>query len=255
MSYSDAYQPPQFVPPDHGKPGPRQLDYMGMYNYIFENPNWVTNVLWGSLCILAASVIPILPQMVLSGYQWEIIETLHRRNRRGYPDFDTNRLGDYLGRGLWPMLVGLVAGFVVVMVLMVAMGVMMFITAIASKNGGGAVGVIMMLVMFACYLAALLAMNFVLVPMTIRAGLSQDFAQGFNIGWAIDFVKRTWVEMLLGSLFLMFSGMLLVMCGLLVFCVGMYPAAVIVMLAYAHFFWQLYEIYLQRGGEPVPLKG
>jgi hypothetical protein len=42
--------------------------------------------------------------------------------------------------------------------------------------------------------------------------------------------------------------------GLLLCCVGILPATALILVAQYHLFYQLYELYLQRGGEPIPLK-
>jgi hypothetical protein len=42
--------------------------------------------------------------------------------------------------------------------------------------------------------------------------------------------------------------------GMLLFCVGVYPATAWAMLAQGYMYFQFYELFLQRGGEPIPLK-
>jgi hypothetical protein len=69
-----------------------------------------------------------------------------------------------------------------------------------------------------------------------------------------DFLSRVWKELLLSLLFLIVTAPLLMLAGLLAFCVGVYAAAVVLMFAQLHFHYQLYELYLQRGGTPIPLK-
>src|SRR5579859_7900971 len=107
------------------------------------------NLVWGGLCFL----VPIVGPMVMVGYLFEVIEWLHRRReeeklpwveptgvaaapegaiRTGpgasagsfelaapeqYPDFNVNRIQDYLMRGVWPFLVQLLIGLPVGMVL------------------------------------------------------------------------------------------------------------------------------------------
>jgi hypothetical protein len=60
--------------------------------------------------------------------------------------------------------------------------------------------------------------------------------------------------MILAQLFVVISGMIVGTIGLLVCCVGFYPATTLVMLAQAHIWFQLYQLYLARGGTPIPLK-
>jgi hypothetical protein len=93
-----------------------------------------------------------------------------------------------------------------------------------------------------------------MVPPMLRAGLAQDFAEGFNFGWVLDFLKRTWMEMILGLLFLMFSAAVLGVLGLLACYIGLFFVMPVVFLAQAHLNYQLYVLYLSRGGTPIPEK-
>ena len=60
----------------------------------------------------------------------------------------------------------------------------------------------------------------VLVPLKIRASLTQDFAKSFDFGFVKRFVMLTWKEMVLSSLFVMATGFLFLCLGMIVFCVG-----------------------------------
>src|SRR5262249_45965754 len=92
------------------------------------------------------------------------------------------------------------------------------------------------------------------VPVCLRAGFMQDFGAAFNVSWAIDFIKRTWVEMLLAMLFFLVTAPFVALAGLILCCVGIYPASALTTLAHYHVWFQLYDLFLQRGGEPIPLK-
>ena len=239
----------------HGlDPQPISMRYLEAYGYIFQNPNWVVNVLLCAVCAL----IPIIGNLVIVGYQFEIVESLHRYPKRQYPDFDFNRFADYLVRGLWPFLVNFVFQFVIQIVLAPLMyGCLILGMFIASSTGDEAGGILMIVVMvfviFFVFAAALLA-NFILVPMTIRAGLAQDFVSAFNFSWIWGFIKRVWVELFLVIIFMSVTGPLVLMLGMLAFCLGMLPALAIFIMAQAHLYFQLYRLYLARGGEPIPLK-
>ncbi len=252
-SPNNAYQSPQPVP-SVPKPGARQLDYMRMYMYAFDNPNWIMNLLWLSLCILVAGAIPVVPYMVLFGYLLFLIESWQRQGHDRYADFDTARLGDYLSRGVWPILVALVASLVLAAVIVPVMLISFFaVMGIAASTDQPAFLLLLVLVFVLVNVLGIGA-NFFLMPMIFRAGLTQEFGEGFKMSWCWSFVKLVWVEMLLGNLFMMVGNFVLVLLGMALFCVGVYPASALTMLAWAHFQWQLYEIFLQRGGEPVPLK-
>lgn len=251
MSFTDAYQSPQPLPP---KPGVRTLQYQEMFAFVFQNPNWMMNLLWGALCVLVAGIIPIVPYMVLFGYQFEIIEALHRRRGTTYPDFDTNRIGEYLTKGLWPMLAGMVAMLVLFTILIPLMFIGFGVVGALFANEHAILGILAMVLFWVAFMLFMVAANFVLLPMMLRAGLTQEFGQAFNFGWIRSFVSLVWKEMLLGGLFLMLGNMVCTFVGMLLLCVGIYPAMALVMIAQGHLMWQLYEIFLERGGEPIPLK-
>jgi hypothetical protein len=67
------------------------------------------------------------------------------------------------------------------------------------------------------------------------------------------FLSRVWIEMVLQALFMSVAGFVLFLGGLVLCVIGIYPAMMVAFLAQAHFHYQLYEIYLSRGGEPIPL--
>jgi hypothetical protein len=261
-SSPNPFQAPQFQPKPAAAPvaatGPFQFEYLRAYNYIFENPNWTMNVLWGFLCLISTQIIPILGQLVFMGYQFEVAEALFVSRGRQYPDFDINRFADYLGRSIWPLLVSLVSAVVIVPLVLVV-----YIGAIVAVGGGAAAGgddlgpvlaVAGMLLVMLLGMALWVLFLVVLTPMMIRAGLQQDFAAAFDFGWIKDFVSKTWVEIILSSLFVMFTGWLIAMLGVLALCIGIFAAMAIIFLAQAHIYYQLYALYLSRGGVPFPFK-
>jgi hypothetical protein len=97
-----------FKPIDH-------IEHMRMFHYVFENPNWLTNILLSGLCIL----IPIIGGLVVLGYQFEAVAVLLSTQGARYPDFTFSRFAEYLVRGLWPFLVQLVASLVLVPIMFV----------------------------------------------------------------------------------------------------------------------------------------
>ena len=242
--------------------GPRaSMEYMQAVQYVFESPKWMANLLWGSLCLLSTSVIPVVGQLILMGYQFEIVEVLLcKPPKKGYPDFDPNRCVEYLVRGLWIFLVTLVLMlvFAPVIVVFTLGGVGIFFGLAAATEGDEAamtVGAmitigIMFLVMFVMSIAMLL----VATPFTIRAGLTQDFRASFDFAWIKDFVRRMWKEIFLATLFLMAVAVPAVIIGLLLCIVGLYPAMTALMLTQGHLYLQMYQLYLARGGEKIPLK-
>ena len=96
---------PPFVPKppvdgDWAAPPAANMRYMRSLEFVFENPQWLMNVIWILLCSLVSGIVPVLPQMVLMGYQFEVVEALLHSRGSFYPNFDTGRISDYLTRGV-----------------------------------------------------------------------------------------------------------------------------------------------------------
>ena len=245
-------------------PEPKPLDeppamhYRRAYGYVFDSPNWTMNVLFGFLCQASAMIVPVVGPLLFMGYQFEIVEALHRGRGRTYPDFDINRFADYLLRGLWPFLVSLVVMLVFMPVLFVVSYGSIIALALTAASVGDTGAILVVVIggplVLLLNVALGLLLNVVLTPLMLRAGLSQDFAAAFNLGWVKDFLGRVWRELILVGLFLVLSSLLMMFAGVLLCCIGSFAALALVTLAQAHLFYQLYALFLARGGEPIPLK-
>jgi hypothetical protein len=260
------------------------VDYLLAYRFVFQSRNWVMNLLWGSLCFL----VPIVGPMVFVGYLFELIEWLHRRREEEklpwveptgitaapegstqaepgtsagafeyaapdqYPDFNVNRIQDYLMRGVWPVLVQLLVGLPFGMVLgLLPMAGFLLIGLAVANDAGALVIVAIVLALLAVWVGALVLLSVVQVPLYLRAGLRRDFGSAFSMAFLKGFLKRVWLPLLLSQLFLHATGIVLTLAGMVVLFVGVYPAAALLMMAMHHIDFQLYELYLQRGGEPI----
>jgi hypothetical protein len=238
-----------------GAGAPARMEYLRSFQYIFENPNWLMNLVWSFLCQLAGQVIPILPAMVFWGYQFEMIEDLHANRGRRYPDFDINRVADYLGRGVWPVLVFLMYAFGF-MFLAIGLFIVTLVCGGMMGNAGGddlgslfaMLGILMVFLVGGLIGAGL---SIYCTPMMLRAGITQELGAAFDFRWVNDFVSKMWVETILSALFLFFSvfSVVLVTCGIGGIVLGPMMPFVSTYLMY-----QLYSLYLSRGGTPIPFK-
>jgi hypothetical protein len=257
---ADPYQSFPAKPPFPAKPFKPSgtMQYMRSFHFVFENPKWITNVLFIGLCLLSTGIIPVIGQLVATGYQFEVLEALHRRPGSPYPDFDTNRLLDYLVRGFWVFLVGLLIAVVAVPILGGLLALVFAVgaaaVAVAGEEGAAIAAIVMIPIGFLVLMAASLALGIVSIPFSLRAGLLQDFGDAFDFGFAKQFVRNTWKEMALCLLFLMVAALLLMFVGMAMLCVGIYFTMSITVLMHAHLILQLYELHLARGGDPIPLK-
>jgi hypothetical protein len=241
------------APPDKPPAPPGKLQYFRAWTFAFDHPQWV--VTW--LFVTVATLIPVIGQIIVIGYQFAIVEGLHRNAGRSYPEFDLDRFADYLVRGVWVWLVAVVAALAMAP-LGLALSVAYFVVVGAASAGGEEVAaatlaIAIAMLALASVVLALLA-NLVLFPILLRAGLAQDFVAAFHWSWIKSFVFTMWKEMILGTLFLVVSTVVVAAIGTLLCCVGAYPAAALAMIAQSYMYYQYYVLYLQRGGEPVPLK-
>lgn len=234
---------------------PNELQFGRSIAFVFENPNWLVNLLVVVACTLAGGVIPILPGMVLLGYQFEMIEALLARPNQTYPDFKFDRIMQYLMRGLYPLLVAIVAGLIAVPALLIVLGIPVVISAAAIANVGDRAQAILLVILIpigVVYVFAIIfLLNLVMVPMIIRAGLAQDFGSAFNFEFIKDFASRMWKDMLYAGAFLVFAALAAELIGLVIFCVGILFTMAVVQLAQTHLGMQIYRLYLLRGGDKV----
>ena len=241
----------QFAMPP-GKPQ-FNFDFGKSFSYIFENPNWVTNTLFCALCL----VVPVFGPLVLCGYQMEIVQCLHVTRGQRYPDFDLNILIDYLVRGLWFFLVGLVLSIIVVPICGLFVVLIFLSTSSIAAVGGGPTTLVLFLILpllGLCLTAVSLLMGMVAIPMALQASLGLDFGAAFNVGFIKQFVGNVWKQMLLSALLFIPVSLLATFVGMLAFCVGIYFTFSLIQLMSAHLVWQYYELHLSKGGEPIPYR-
>jgi hypothetical protein len=241
------------------RPVPR-LQYLHSYSYVFESPNWFSNLALASVCML----IPVVGPIVISGYQYEIIDRLHRWPKNLYPDFDFNRFGEYLGRGVWKFLVNMISQMILVPVnLFVIYGSMFAIMGIgmaAAPNpnaAGPAIAIAAMIIVplaIAAIMGAALLIRFFTMPLVLKASLSGEAGGLVDFKFLGDFVRRTWREMLMEMLWMLVTTPIVAVAGYAMCLIGAVPAFVLIGMADAQTNWQLYEIYLARGGTPIEIK-
>ena len=228
------------------------MNYFGAYRFAFESPKWAIHLLIGTVC----QFVPIVGPFVLMGYIYSVIEAKLRQGRDQFPDFDFNQLSTYLVRGIWPFLVSLVAALPMIFLMVPAFLILFIGVANADQTNGGPpwIAIILFVGWMLVFSVLMLVIQIVSLPMLLRAGLSQDFASAFSMAYVRDFFSRVWKELILSMLFLWVTAPFVLLGGLLLLFVGIYPATVVMLFAQFHFHYQLYELYLQRGGTPIPCK-
>jgi hypothetical protein len=231
----------------------QRIEYFTALRFPRSRPDWVKNTLISCLFLL----IPVLNQLIVFGYAYEITEYLHRGLGPGYPQFDLKRFGAYVQRGVWPFIIAFIVQTILQPVMQVLLQGTMFGTMAAfdaSEETGTIVAAIVIPLVIVLLIALITLLTLFLTPLLMRAGLSQDFVQAFKFRWIVDFVKRMWVETILVNIFVIMTNIIALSLGCLAFCIGFFFMGMYMAIAGAHLNYQLYELYLARGGEPIPLK-
>ncbi|HEY1861715.1 MAG TPA: DUF4013 domain-containing protein [Gemmataceae bacterium] len=226
------------------------MRYLHSYQYVFISPRWLNNLGLGTVC----QFVPIAGDIVLLGYHFEMIEAMIRDGEENYPDFNMNRLMPYLKRGIWPFLIQLIAG--IPLAILLILFCIIFLVAIVGAGGEPSYGVLLLFVFFflASIVFGVVVMPFLVLPLEIGAGLGNGLRAAFSRAFYGGFVKRCWKELLLVQLFTFVCGSFLVLIGALLFCFGAYPARALVMFSRSHLCYQVYMLYLERGGSPPAAK-
>jgi hypothetical protein len=229
------------------------MNYNDSITDFFKSPHWKMNCLLGAVSIF----IPIVGPIVLAGWHVSILWGRgDEEEPANYPAFDFQYFGKYLERGLWPFLVSLVVSVAMVPLMMIClMAPLLFfgISAQASEGQSQGFPIIMFGFMFMSYLVIMFGFNLLLVPMMLRATITQDFGSAFNPGFAKSFLSRTWKELLVSVLFMFGLSLCLMVLAVITCYIGAIFAAPVVIFSWHHLQKQLYQLYLARGGEPVPL--
>lgn len=267
------YPPPAGPPPNMGAPPPHYREPpppmpppevsasgavgFGWRNMRADSGTWFTAAVF--------QIIPVIGPIALQGWHAEIMQRLSHRHPQPVPKLTFNDLMPYLNRGLPAFLVALVAGGIAGLLVSLPMSCMGgIVSAMAGTHrgyagGGGndeaAFGVAIAMMLF------MLVMMVVMIPVgmmiqgaTLRAELTEDFGQSLKFGAVWDYVKRTWTTQIIAGLAFAFFAWLMLFGGMLMCFVGIYAMVPVVQLAAMHLRFQTYQLYLSRGGEPIPTK-
>jgi hypothetical protein len=224
MEPSNPYQPPVLPTGEGGDmatpiaPG-SHLDIHRAIRFFFEDPQWVTKLLMGSLFYLLAFVL--IGMVFIAGYMMELIRRSARGERHPLPEWEN--LGDMFVEGATV----LAAYFILVLPAMLLFIVpMMGIGAYAESRGdeapiaAGVAVVILALALMAVYFALLLYFP----AAVVRMALERRFSAAFEFSENFELLKRNFVNFILAILFYMLASFI-AQFGMILFCIGIIPAA------------------------------
>jgi hypothetical protein len=236
-----------------------RIDHGRAVSYVGAQADWPRTLLFVTLALL----VPLVGPIVVSGYQACIAEhvagrDVARREDGDWPPFDFDRLADYLLRGIRVFVVSLLAGVVVVPV---AIGVVWLTVLVSVILGVGAGEHTTLATFVSCAITGIGGVLFaalvfgamaLITPLWLQAGINPDLAGAFDIAFLRDFLRRAGREVLVAHLVMVGIHLGLFLAGALACLVGVFPALGLMMLVQAHLYGQLYALYLERGGRPIP---
>ncbi|MEB2322430.1 MAG: DUF4013 domain-containing protein [Sorangiineae bacterium] len=231
-------------------PPPAQVSALDAMRFAFSDRDWLHSVLVGTVI----SLIPMAGPIVLMGWQSEILQRLVREHPRPIPKLEFSDLSHYLGRGVVPFAVQLIAALPLGIVITMA-AFMLSVGANVIMRGGLdpaiVIGVSALFVLIAAVggAAVTVAVNGALTA----AELNGDFSGSLAPSALLRYGRATWATVLVSYFVFSLLVLLVLMGSALVFCVGLYAGAVVVRLGQVHLRWQIYRRYRSLGGEALPL--
>ncbi|MFN5579140.1 MAG: DUF4013 domain-containing protein [Akkermansiaceae bacterium] len=220
------------------------MNYFASITDFFKPQKWGMNMFLGGVCIL----IPMIGPIIVSG--WAITQLWGRgdeKNPSEYPPFDFQYFTKYLMRGMWSFLAQMVGGLIMMPVFLVLFFVFMMVAVPITENND-VIGALVMMIGFFVYLIIVLAMNFIIAPISIAATIAQDFVPAFNIRFLRNFLTLVWRELLISTLFFTAMGIVMMILGVCTCYIGFFAGFPVITFAWQHLLKQLYLLHLSRGG-------
>ncbi len=226
----------------------RTNGYLQSYQYFFRSPGWPGNLLWASVFC----VIPALGQVVLMGYQVEILKSLCGDLAATYPAFEPSRAGEYFKRGAKPgVAIGLLMIVATPIVSLAAYAVIWIPTRLEESHYTMTIFMNSLYGAAAVLLAGVVLVCVIAVPIGLRSALLNSVWAGFNPTFIRCFLARVGWRVLFDTIFVVFTGTILTTVGTLLFCIGSAPGMALPMLSQTWLIAREYHQYISRGGEPI----
>jgi hypothetical protein len=218
--------------------------YQQAFGYFINRPGGFVNL----LLVMVCQFIPILGPIVLLGYRAEVSVALSNDPElQQHPKFTFDRFVEYLSRGVWPFLIGLILAIPMFPILV---GALIAGFAIDPPGPGNPP-----ILAFALFGSALIVTSMALATLSVPMSFHAEMTGKFDLGGAFRFAAEFWrllfgLAIVTGLIFTILAWVVS-MLGILCCIVGIYPANSLILFAGQHLMVQLYREYLDRGGEPL----
>ncbi len=227
------------------------MHYLRAYRLLFAQPGGFMIGLAISVCQL----VPLLGQIVFTGYAFEVMEKGRDNNDSRLPGFDMERLDVYLTRGTWPFAVQLALMGPALLLCLFAGFILIALVSPGDGRSAATAPKVVLAALFPASFLLFLLLSVLLVPLTLYVGYRQHLDLPTARSFVRDFLKRVGRETVLAQLFVTVTGAALTLLGTALLCLPAAPALAVAYLAQYHLIGQLYRLYQRRGGAPVALPG
>ena len=198
--------------------------------------------------------VPIAGPIAIGGWHAEIMQRLVRRHPTPIPTFEFGDFMHYLTRGVQPFVMRVLVSLPFTIVIFI--GAMIGgATASFTARRGDPTGIFVVWGIIAGLMAVMApVMAIVTSAVYTRADLVEEFTAAMQPRKLMKYMGATWLGVLGTAIVFGLFSFVIMLVGLLACYVGAFIASMVVQLGQLHLRWQIYERYVARGGEPIPVK-
>ncbi|MEQ1828726.1 MAG: DUF4013 domain-containing protein [Pirellula sp.] len=195
--------------------------------------------------------IIVVGNLVANGYLAEVAKARSGGKSEEWPDFDINRLTDYLLRGLWPFLWNMIWTIPMMILIGVPVLTTVGIGNMLAENQQQTSAIIVAIVGGATAIVLAAACMLAMSASMMHSALGNDFMKGADLGWISSYVSKMGLTTIMVAIVFWLLSMVYVTLGTLAFCVGLLLAYPMIFLTMADMVAQLHDIFVSRGGKPA----
>ncbi|MGF1467698.1 MAG: DUF4013 domain-containing protein [Sandaracinaceae bacterium] len=237
------------------------MEYLRGVRVLRSDPNVGSKLLYGSLLVFVAGIIPLLPALVLNG--WNALAMRRAaQNDDTLPrlDLDFDYYGKLLPIGFKVFIANLLWGLPLALIIPVCGCSGWFATltmaGVGAQGGGEAGGL--------AAVCAGIGFSVILIPLfivlalpiqvaVIRVSLTDDLNSALRLGEVVAMTRMLVRELLVATVVMFGIGLVLALATMITCGLAAIPGAVVIGVIQTYLSAEVYDQYLEKGGEPLPI--